>query len=828
MKRKRIIRWLVWGTAGVLALVLIAVGVVALMLRASLPMLDGEVRAAGLRASVAIERDDQGVPTITASNRLDMVYGLGFVHAQDRFFQMDLGRRSAAGELAALIGPAAVEQDVSRRVHRLHRTALQAQAALAPGRRALVEAYRAGVNAGLASLGARPPEYWALRQEPLPWRSEDVLLVLLSMATRLHPPPFDLEDTLLRGEFGAEAFDFFYPPGTDWDAALDGSKFPPAPIPGPEVLDFRRGWDGREDPETGRWRELVWVEERVPEPWEAEAWPGRDPSGVTPGSNAWAVDGSMTATRAALLASDMHLSYTMPGPFYRVRLQWMEEGREHDVIAVTLPGTPAPVAGSNGQVAWAPTAADLDLVDQIALETDPVHPTRYRVPEGWAEFETIVERIAVRGRRSVEVTNRWTRWGPVAPRSRRGNSLSLDGQLIVERYVFHQAEALNLRCFDLLLAKSTDEALGIAAESGGPVLNVVVGDRTGQVGWTLTGWLPRRLGRAGKEVVSWADGANGWDGSLRPDEHPRMSSPEVSRIFSANQRKLGTTAYLRLAPATGNRGERATQIRDALADLTNATPADMLAIQLDHRALSLGRWRELLLATLRHPQATEIFKDDTAEVVRFVADWDGLAAADSVAYRLVRAFAIVTATHLLEPVTTRAAKAFGGPTGLIWDAAERPVWALLDARPPHLLNPGFQSYDELLLRSAEEVVNQLKSVSGGELGRATWGRFANRPIRHPFSRMMPALSRWLDASTEGCAGGPGMPRVHSNGRGAVERLVVSPGHEREGLFHMPGGQSGHFLSPYYRAGHDAWVRGEPMPLLPGRARHTLRLAPQGR
>lgn len=127
-----------------------------------------------------------------------------------------------------------------------------------------------------------------------------------------------------------------------------------------------------------------------------------------------------------------------------------------------------------------------------------------------------------------------------------------------------------------------------------------------------------------------------------------------------------------------------------------------------------------------------------------------------------------------------------------------------------------------------DVVKELRALTGGDLGRATWGQYANQPIRHPFSQAVPVLSRWLDADTTGCAGGNAMPRIHGEGGGAVERLVVSPGYEDQGLFHMPGGQSGHFLSPYYRAGHETWVKGEPTPLLPGSTRHTLRLMPGGR
>jgi penicillin amidase len=152
---------------------------------------------------------------------------------------------------------------------------------------------------------------------------------------------------------------------------------------------------------------------------------------------------------------------------------------------------------------------------------------------------------------------------------------------------------------------------------------------------------------------------------------------------------------------------------------------------------------------------------------------------------------------------------------------------LFEARPPHLLNPRFPSYDDLLLTALRDVVNELRAAHGGDLRRATWGAHVNRPVRHLFSSAIPGLSRWLDASMEGCSGGENMPRIHTGWGGGSERLVVSPGHEEQGLFQMIAGQSGHFLSPYYRAGHDAWVRGEPGPLLPGPTRHTLRLVPDG-
>jgi penicillin amidase len=214
-------------------------------------------------------------------------------------------------------------------------------------------------------------------------------------------------------------------------------------------------------------------------------------------------------------------------------------------------------------------------------------------------------------------------------------------------------------------------------------------------------------------------------------------------------------------------------------------------------------------------------------VAERVTAWHGRATPDSVAYRLVRGFRDTTTYLLFEPLTERANKLMGQRTSRHWGGAERPVWVLLEQRPPHLLSPRFASYDELLLTALNEVVTLLRAANAGDLSRATWGQYSNRPIHHPFSESVPALSRWLDLSPDGSGGGEDMPRINSGEQRAVNRLVVSPGHEHQGVIQMLGGQSGHFLSPHYRAGHDAWVKGEPMPLLPGPATYTLRLRPKG-
>src|SRR5262245_30225886 len=193
-----------------------------LALRASLPTLDGTIDLAGLSAPVRVERDALGVPLLRGATRLDVARATGFVHAQDRFFQMDLMRRSAAGELAALVGPALVDDDRGVRVHRFRARAAQVLAAASPESRALVEAYTEGVNAGLASLRRPPFEYLALRVKPAPWSADDTVLVLLAMFLQLQDDAGRRERTLgvMNDTLPPALFDFLAARGSEWDAPL--------------------------------------------------------------------------------------------------------------------------------------------------------------------------------------------------------------------------------------------------------------------------------------------------------------------------------------------------------------------------------------------------------------------------------------------------------------------------------------------------------------------------------------------------------------------------------------------------------------------------------
>lgn len=761
-------------------------------LSASLPLLDGELRLAGLAARVTVERDDLGIPTIRGANREDVARATGFVHAQDRFFQMDLLRRSAAGELAALIGPVIVEVDRRNRLHRFRDHAQKTLPRIARESRAVVSAYAEGVNAGLAALDAAPPEYLALRTEPEPWLPEDTILVVLAMY-------FDLQDEQGRRESNLglmydllprELADFIATVGTEWDAPLAGDPLATPPVPGADVYDVRP---------AGR------------APAQAEA------AQPHPGSNNWAVAGTHTADGGALLANDMHLGHGLPNIWYRVSFAWPAgEGGEWRVTGVTLPGAPTMIVGSNGRVAWGFTNSYADLSDLVIVEPDPADDDLYLTPEGPRRYDHHDERIEIKDADDEILPVEWTVWGPVIDRDHRGRRRAI-------RWIAHDLGAVDLGLLKMETARDLDEALEMAAATGIPTQNCVVADSTGRIGWTLMGPLPLRVGFTGSIPRSWATGEVRWDGHLPPEARPRIGDPPDGRLWSANNRLVGGEALERIGDGGYALGARARQIRDGLLAIEWATAEEMLAVQLDDRALFLERWRGLLLDTLS-PDALEA-EPRRAELRELIEDdWTGRASIDSAGYRLVRAFRLFVSGAVFESITAPCKSADERFSARLpqW---EGPLWALVTQRPRHLLDSEHESWDALLLAEVDAVIERFAGEEGAVLAEATWGALNTVRVQHPLSRAVPQLSRWLDVPPEPLPGDTRMPRVQSPRFGASMRMVVSPGREADGLFHMPGGQSGHPRSPYYRKGHQSWSSGEPTPFLPGNPTHTLTLTP---
>ncbi len=785
----RMRRWLII-VSGLSALLLAGVALsYHLRFRASLPILVGEVALPGLDNEVSIVRDAMGVPTLRARSERDLVAASGWLHAQDRFFQMDLLRRAAAGELSALFGERMLEADRNARLYQFRKRAQAILARADEAERALLQTYADGVNCGLAALGAAPFEHVALGLEPEPWRPEDTVLVVMALFLQSEGSDLRRESSYatLYATLPTPFAEFLTRGGSDYETPLAGEALAVPTIPGPEVF--------RVDHAAGGANEH-----------QAEPAPN-------PGSNAWAVAGSRSAHGGALLANDMHLQLALPNIWYRARTEREENGRVFTLTGVMLPGVPGIIVGSNGKVAWGFTAARIDSLDLVTIET--TDGKTYLGPDGPTAFTVETETIAINGGASETLEIRKTVWGPVVDQDWRARPLSLLWTALEEH-------AFNLAHLGLDRVENVGEALDLANRIAMPTQNFLCADITGAIGWTLIGLVPARRGYDGLVPVPHSDPKHSWEGLLAPAAMPRLIGHEQGFLWSANHRQLGGEQAALLGDGGFDVAARARQIHDALAGNDHVSEADMLALQLETRAPFYDRWRALLLETLSaKDHATRPRWSEMREAVADPASQG--AVVDSAGFRLVRSFRLDVAEILFGALTSKCAEVDADFDFFQNNQYESALWELVEHRPAHLLPAAYPSWEALLAAAVDKTLTWFPT-SDGPLSSQTWGRRNTFAIQHPLGSL-PLLGAWLNTPTASMPGDTHVPNYQNQAYGPSMRMVVSPGQEAQGIFHMPGGNSGHPYSPYYLAGHEDWLRGKPSPFLPGPEQHRLKLVP---
>lgn len=747
-------------------------------LRAAVPELTGVLRPRGLERPVHIARDRLGIPHVRAQSVHDAFLAQGFVHAQDRLWQMDYDRHRAYGRAAEYLGAGALRQD-----HLLRRLQLEASAradyhAVNPETRAMLDAYAAGVNAFLQATTRLPVEYQLLDTTPAPWQPWDACAVFkvrhvftggvwqaklwrARLLRRLGP---ELTATLYAD--GSSAHPLIIPPGTDHlGPALNG-------------LDALR---------------------------TAETFINLVPE-LDDGSNSWAVAGWRTASGRPLLAGDPHRALDTPNVFYQNHLACPA----FDAVGLSFPGVPGfPHFGHNGSVAWCVTTAMADYQDLYVERFDTSRPPRYEFRGQWREAERRREVIQVRGGPAVEIDVSVTHHGPVIIGD------PAQGYALALRYT---ATATPNAGFDALLpmlcATSMAEFEAALRPWVDPCNNVLIADVHDQIGYRTRGQVPiRSRANAWLPVPGWT-GEYEWQGVIPFEEMPCLRNPDVGFIVTANNR-IVDAQYPHYLALRYEPGFRARRIRDRLHPLRQASNQDMTAIHADRVSLPARAF----VAMLARVQPTDTL---SAQAQALLQGWDGVMAPDSVAATVYAVCREQLMRAVMEPLLGRWARQAlgGGLYGALMPLSQlrERLLTMMQADDRTLLPDG-QDWSSLMATALAQTVAWLRQELGDDPQTWQWARLHRTAPRHPLSAVFPDSAALLNPPSV-AMGGDGdtvqaatISTGYSVGSTSVARFIFDLRDRQHSAWVVPLGASGHPGSPHYADQADAWAAMQlyPMP-----------------
>lgn len=766
----------------------------------SLPIEQGEISLPGLSAAVQIVRDQHGIPTIRAQSEHDAYFALGFVHAQDRLWQMDLARRAGAGRLAEIVGPEGLKTDRFVRTLGLYRLAEAEIASLDPAARAALEAYAAGINAYIGQhKGAWPIEYYLMRTRPYEWRIANSLVFGRLMALRLGNDYRDeLERARLLKQLSPEQIQDLwpsYPPG--WPKGATGSIAPEAK----EAL-ARIPWDA--------------IEGALPKvPLRASA------------SNSWAVDGRHTANGKPILANDPHLSLEAPAVWYLARI----EMPGLTLAGATMPALPFLILGHNDNIAWGFTSSYIDTQDLFIEHLTEAGGDHYATPDGDLAFETREETIKVRGGNDVSLTARSTRHGPVISDLWK----SSDRPLVAEDPLDVVALAdASLRpdnrtanaFYALDRAKNARDVTGALEQFDAPPQNVVFADSDGNIGFQSVGRVPLRKGPDGLFPVPGWSGDYDWPGLIPFAELPHVLNPESGRVYVANNRATNGDYPYPLS-AYWPSAYRARRIGEVLDDMTPLSVAESAGMQLDTVSLAAADLVPRLLVT-------PIQSEPGRAAQSMLGHWDGDMKRDAPE-------PLIYSAWLLELGQGMIASRLGKVADSVQAVDPMVIAHLLNDQPSWCNDPttkADETCDMEIAAALERALDRLTKGYGPDMTRWHWGDAHRAHFHNAILGQIPVLSALADPEISSPGDNSTIDRGSYTGHGDDPfRHVHGPGlravydfADLDGaLFMIAPGQSGNLLSPHYADFAAPWRDGHYL-LLSARAEphtiyYTLRLTP---
>jgi penicillin amidase len=788
-------RFLKWGGIAVGGLVLLALIVVAggyALLRNTVPAPSGSLAIAELVAPVEVIRDREGVPHIFARNPDDLYAALGFAHAQDRLWQMELQRRTGQGRLSEIFGERTFNTDVFIRTLDLYGHSERSLAALPVEAKSALEAYARGVNAFIdRRVGwfepRLPPEFLLLRHRPEAWRPADSVVVIKLMALQLST---NLNFETLRLTLAAQGLN-----SAEIEDLMPLEASDAAP-PMPELA------------------QLYPLKIAAPQKRAAAATLIDDFVG-SGASNNWVVSGPRTASGKPLLANDPHLRLGAPSIWYLVHLALEQPGSPAaNGAGASLPGVPGMVLGRGDSLAWGFTNTGSDVQDLFIEKVNPVNAREYQTPEGWQAFQTEEMSIAVKGAGVRKVERRRTRHGPVLP----GFYRNLERMLGTGYVAALQWTALTdddttivAGLFDPGM-RTVDDYIQRMRRFVVPMQSMVLADSTGRIAMIAPGRVPIRAPEnkmAGRAPVPGWDAAYDWKGFIEFEDLPKVDDPAVGAVGTANARIVDADYRFHLT-YDWDPSFRQQRVKELIFDHDKHDVASMRAAQADVLSPAIAKLQPLMIA-----QAQAGGSVDNA-VLDQLTTWDATMRAD-------RPEPLIFTAWVREAVRAIYADDLGSAFRSYFDSRAPALLRLLEGRATgrdwcdDRTTPERERCGIVLAAALNIALRDLEQRYGRNRAKWRWGAAHKALGEHQPFGAVARLAPFFNIEVPSPGGSYTINRGKSefgtdapfaNRHASSFRAIYDLADLEKSLYIQTTGQSGNFLSPFYRSFAERWARVE--------------------
>jgi penicillin amidase len=764
----------------------LATGTYYLVTRRPLPQKSGTLYIKALHESVKVITDQYGVPHIYAHNEDDLFFAQGYIHAQERLWQMELNRRLGAGQLAEIFGDIALETDRFCRRLGMHRVSADEAAHLAPHPKRVLNSYAQGVNAFIENhAGKLPVEFTLLGYKPRPWQPADTIQWSKMMGWNLGG---NWETELIRARLVAKL-------GAERAAKLEAGYDPSHPLivpPGVEYQGVNLG--------------LLEQYQNIKE---------LSGFGIMGGSNNWVVDGTMTETSAPMLCNDPHLGQAAPSIWFECHLNT----EEIDVIGASFPGAPGVVIGHNQHIAWGLTNAVSDVQDLYIEKFNPQNPDQYEYQGQWENAQVLREEIKVKGRTDPIIEEvRITRHGPILTTMPHPNANNADnnGTQAAElplalRWTGLEQGNITSAVLKLNLASNWDEFLDAMRDWDTPPQNVVYADRVGNIGYIMAGAIPiRAQGQALLPSPGWT-GEYEWNGMIPFEELPQVYNPEQHFVVTANNRVIDDHYPYYITNEWLN-GYRAQRIRDLLLSKDRLTLDDMAQIQADQYALPA---LDVVPYILKIEPATPLERG----VQEVLSTWDYRIETDSIAATVYTTFLLKLERIVLDAflgddeALTLSYQGVGSTilaTQNGYSGRSKPLLIRLLKEyddswfAASVISNGPKSWDTALIRAFQATIGELREKFGDNILRWKYGMIHKMTYNHALGAVK-ALEPFFNRGPYSVGGDSDTVNVSvslPNQPGSVitvasyRQIVDLANLANSRSVHSPG-QSGHPASKHY-------------------------------